>query len=83
MVATTAVATAAAKKTQHTSWVQTGLYLSYEIVFPNLHPQYDPAPVFNLATSLIPRQSMSVVSVKKGTPLGPKLASSQGLIPDL
>lgn len=83
MVATTVVAAVAAKKTQHTSWVQTGLYLSYEIVFPNLHPHYDSAPVFNLATSLIPRQSMSDVSVKKGTPLGPKLASSQGLIPDL
>lgn len=46
MVATTAVvAAAAAKKTQHTSWVQTGLYLSYEIVLPNLHPHYDPAPL--------------------------------------
>lgn len=39
--------------------------------------------MLNLATSLIPRQSMSDVAVKKGAPLGPKLASSQGLAPDL
>lgn len=64
-----AATAAEVKKTRHTRWVQTGLYLSYEIVFPSLHPHYAPAPVLILAFSLIPSYSMSDMAVKDGGPL--------------
>lgn len=77
-MAAAAMAAAEVKKTQHTSWVQTGLYLSYEIVFASLHPHYDPAPVSAWLSVSFPDRA-----VKEGTPLDPKLASSQGLALDL